>query len=108
MLAESTDFRSDNSPPEKSTPSSLTLSVLMMASCPGKLKTNVPSGHFHFLMLEWPLAGIRFSQISHLLVTSRAGTSERILVRRNSKRSNGFFVMRERGHHLTGGKIPQP
>lgn len=41
-----------NVPPEKSTPSSLTLSVLIMASCPGKLKTNVPSGHFHFLMLN--------------------------------------------------------
>ena len=43
-----------HSPPEKKTPSALTLSVLIMALCPLKLCTNVPSGHFHFLMLLPP------------------------------------------------------
>lgn len=52
-------FQSQNvmeplSPPEKSAPSSLTLMVLMMASCPLKLLTKMPSGHFHFLMLLPP------------------------------------------------------
>jgi hypothetical protein len=41
-------------PPEKKTPSEFTDNVLMMALCPLKLKTNVPSGHFHFLMLLPP------------------------------------------------------
>lgn len=43
-----------SSPPEKNTPSELTESVLMIAFCPLKLKTKVPSGHFHFLMLFPP------------------------------------------------------
>lgn len=42
------------SPPEKKTPSEFTESVLMIALCPLKLKTNMPSGHFHFLMLLPP------------------------------------------------------
>src|SRR6266702_359123 len=41
-------------PPEKNTPSELTDKVLMIALCPPKLKTNAPSGHFHFLMLFPP------------------------------------------------------
>jgi hypothetical protein len=44
----------NNAPPEKRTPSALTLSELMMASCPEKLCTNVPFGHAHFLMLFPP------------------------------------------------------
>jgi hypothetical protein len=41
-------------PPEKNTPSEFTESVLIMALCPLQLKTNAPSGHFHFLMLLPP------------------------------------------------------
>lgn len=41
-------------PPEKNTPSALTERVLMIALCPLKLKTNAPSGHFHFLILLPP------------------------------------------------------
>src|SRR5689334_4001466 len=43
-----------HSPPENSTPSELTDRVLMMALCPLKFWTKVPSGHFHFLMLLPP------------------------------------------------------
>ena len=42
------------SPPEKNSPSEFTERVLMIALCPLKLKTNMPSGHFHFLMLLPP------------------------------------------------------
>ena len=45
-----------HAPPEKKTPSGLTESVLMMALCPAKLKTKLPSGHFHFLILFPPAA----------------------------------------------------
>ena len=43
-----------NEPPEKSTLSEFTESVLMIALCPLKLHTNCPSGHFHFLILLPP------------------------------------------------------
>ena len=43
-----------DSPAEKKTPSALTDIVLMIASCPLKLNTKVPSGHFHFLILLPP------------------------------------------------------
>lgn len=56
-----------HSPPENMTPSSLTESVLIMASWPVKLLTKIPSGHFHFLMLagQWAVG-----QSNHSLVGS--------------------------------------
>ena len=41
-------------PPEKNTPSALTERVFIIALCPAKLKTKLPSGHFHFLILLPP------------------------------------------------------
>lgn len=46
--------RREDVPPEKKTPSWLTLIVLMIESCPLKLCTNVPFGHAHFLILFPP------------------------------------------------------
>lgn len=43
-----------HAPPEKSTPSAFTESVFIIALCPLKLNTKLPSGHFHFLMLLPP------------------------------------------------------
>ena len=53
-VSQSHSVREPLSPPEKKTPSEFTESVLMIALCPLKLKTNMPSGHFHFLMLFLP------------------------------------------------------
>lgn len=41
-------------PPENNTPSALTDIVFIIAFWPLKLKTNAPSGHFHFLILFPP------------------------------------------------------
>ena len=96
-----------NWPPENITPSSFVARVLIIASWPEKLCTNMPSGHFHFLILfESSISATIEAASLHSLIAASTCAGEAVFGGMNSKSSNGFLVMCQGSHTFARCQIP--